>query len=227
MHGVVRTITGQTADVITLQLDAPIKYKPGQAVSLLFPNDPKKRFYSMSSSPTEGRFIDLTIQAKAGGPVEAALKALKRGDEVEVEGPHGAVFNLPTTLPATICFIAAGIGVAPFRSMIKSLLDSITDSQLWLFHAVQHGHELVFKPEFSEWSGAKKNFHYMPSITNDRDESWTNEVERIVERLTHKHIAVEKTGFMLCGVPEFVKDMDARLKTLPGIDPTLIRKEQW
>jgi len=228
VRGVVRTITGQTANVVTLRLDAPVKFKPGQSVALTFPADPKKRFYTISSSPTEGRFLDLTIQVTAGGPVETALKALKRGDELELEGPHGAVFNLPTTLPKTLCFIAAGIGVAPFRSIIKSLLDGgELTAQIWLFHVVRNSGELVFKPDFAEWSGAKKHFHYVPSITNDKDADWKNEVERLADTLAHKRIDLKQTGFMLCGVPEFVKDMDAHLKAIPGIDPTQIRKEQW
>lgn len=226
MRGVVRTLTAETQGVVTVRLDAPLVFKPGQAVAVTLPGD-KKRFFSISSSPTEGRFLDLTIQYQEGHPLAAALKSLKRGDEIELEGPHGGVFGLPAPIPPVLIFIAAGIGIAPFRSLVKSLLDGQTESALWLFHAVRHSHELIFKSAFAEWSGAKKNFHYVPSITNDQDGDWKNEIQRIVETMALKRIAPAGAFFLLCGAPDFVKDMDAHLKGPLGVDPTRIRKEQW
>jgi len=227
MRGIIRTLTAQGADVVTVRIDTPLRFKPGQAVQIQFPGDVKKRFISASSSPTEGQFLELTIQYQTGHPLGDALKNAKRGDEVEMEGPHGVVFTLPDPVPTRLILIAAGIGIAPFRSVIKSILDTQLTTELWLFHCVQRSSDLIFKSDFAEWSGAKKHFHYSPSITNDKDQSWNNEVQKVGEMFTEKHIDLAPASFMLCGVPEFVKEMDAQLKTVFKIDPTRIRKEQW
>src|SRR5205823_786456 len=84
-----RTATIQTRETSTLRLDLPLKFKPGQSVAVTFPGDPKKRYYSISSSPTEGQFIEITVKAEAGSALAKTLEQLKRGDLLEIEGPTG------------------------------------------------------------------------------------------------------------------------------------------
>ena len=148
MRGVIRTLTPQTPGVSTLRIDVPLTFKPGQSIQLQIPGDSKKRFFSVSSSPTEGHFIDITLKAPDESPLAQTLVALKRGDAIEVEGPFGHSLTLPDPMPETVCFIAAGTGVTPFRAIIKSLLDSETTTDLWLLHSVKTRAELIFRGSF-------------------------------------------------------------------------------
>src|SRR5260370_17495814 len=79
----------ETPDIQTLRLERPFDYKAGQAVQVILPGDPKKRFYSISSSPTETDRLDLTIKSQQGSVLYASLFELKKGSPIEVPAPMG------------------------------------------------------------------------------------------------------------------------------------------
>jgi NAD(P)H-flavin reductase len=227
LQGVIRTVTPQIPGVFTLRIDVPLTFRSGQSVKVQIPGDEKPRFFSVSSSPTEGRFLDITLKAAADTPLAKAVTAFKRGDPIEVEGPFGKSLILPDPAPETICFIAAGTGVTPFRSMIKSLIDTQSAAEVWLLHSVKTRGELIFQSEFSEWAGLYARFHYIPTLTQDFDDNWENETGRINEVLVRKHIPEKPVTFMLCGPPAFVKDMENMLTATLKVQPEHIRREQW
>src|SRR5262245_48216685 len=111
-------IIPETPVVQTLRLQRPFDFKAGQSVQVLFPQDPKKRFYSISSSPTEKDRLDLTIKSEQGSVLYQSLFALKKGTLIELIGPLGK-FSLPDDPAGPFYFLAGGTGVSPFRSMIK------------------------------------------------------------------------------------------------------------
>lgn len=226
MKAALRTITPQTADTHTLRLDATLAFKPGQAVKITFPGDAKGRFFSISSSPTEAGYIEVTVKTPEASPLAGILKALKRGDMLDVEGPMGK-FSLPDPIKMPLCFVAAGSGVAPFRAMIRYLLDTDPSVESWLLHSVKTRDDLIFRNDFSNWSGTQKQFHYVPTLTNDNDDNWDNETGRINETLVRKHLASKPCCYLLCGPPTFVADMEKMLKDQLNVNPDHIRREQW
>ncbi len=227
MQGVVRTVTPQIPGVSTLRIDVALTFRPGQSVKVQIPGDEKPRFFSISSSPTEGHFVEITLKAAPETLLANAIAALKRGDPIDVEGPFGKALMLPEPTPETLCFIAAGTGVTPFRSMIQSLIYTESPAEVWLLHSVKTRGELIFQSEFSEWAGMYARFHYVPTLTQDFDDNWDNETGRINEVLLRKHIPEKPVTFMLCGPPAFVGDMETMLKTSLNVQPENIRREQW
>jgi glycine betaine catabolism B len=128
---------------------------------------------------------------------------------------------------APLCFIAAGSGVTPFRSMIKYALDTDLAVESWLLHSAKTQKDLIFSSEFSEWSGSGRRFHYVPTLTQDFDDNWKNETGRISDALIRKHITTSPCTFLLCGPPAFVGDMEKLLKGPLEVPTTHIRREQW
>src|SRR4029077_921745 len=100
-------IIPQTPDTQTLRLGISLDFKPGQAVAVVFPGDPKKRYYSISSSPTETGHIDITVKAERGTPLFAQLFSLEPGTKLEVSAPMGS-FLLPEKIEGSYCFLAGG-----------------------------------------------------------------------------------------------------------------------
>jgi ferredoxin-NADP reductase len=226
VKGVVRTVTAQIAGVSTVRIDIPLEFIPGQSVKVHFPGDEKARYFSVSSSPTEGHYVEVTVKPIPESTTAKAIAGLKRGDAIELEGPFGKTLTLPEPLPNVICFIAAGTGVTPFRAMIKSLIDTNADADLWLLHSVKTRAELLFQAEFSEWSGLYQRFHYVPTLTQDFDDDWKNETGRINEVLLRKHIPIHPATYLLCGPGTFVADMEEMLKHSLKVEPQHIRREQ-
>src|SRR5260370_33014603 len=91
-------IIPETPDTQTFRLGTYFPYKAGQSISLLVPCDPKKRFYSISSSPTEKDHAAITIKADdRATTLYGSLFSLRKGSQVEIAGPMGS-FTLPARL---------------------------------------------------------------------------------------------------------------------------------
>src|SRR5687768_15111575 len=80
------------------------------------------RFFTLSSSPTEGHLAHTTKFNPEGSSFKEALKDLQPGAEAEMTGPNGE-FTLPEDDQQPMVWVAGGIGVTPYRSMIKWLVD--------------------------------------------------------------------------------------------------------
>jgi ferredoxin-NADP reductase len=201
------------------------EFKPGQALALLIPGDPKKRYYSLSSSPTEKGSLRITIKAdREQQNLYGSLFSLKPGSPVEISGPYGSM-TLPDKLQGPYYFLAGGSGVAPFRGMIKYILDTHPATETWLFHSVAAPDDLIFKEEFLAWS-QNKGFHYIPTFTRWDSPDQTAETGRIGEALLKRHLPLMDGTFYLCGSKEFSTQMEHVLKNLQ-VPADHIRREQW
>jgi len=220
-------IIPQSSQIHTLRLDVSLPFKPGQSLQITFPGDPKKRHYSISSSPTEGAYVEITVKSEAGSALEKALEGLKTGDTLEIAGPMGGSLSLPDPIQESLAFIAAGTGVTPFRSMIHYLIDRNVPVDFWLFHSVRAQTDLLFALHFGTWSATHKNFHYVPTITRDFDATWKNETGRINETLVRKHITAHPCTYLLCGPAAFVSDMERTLLENLQVPAEKIRREKW
>ncbi len=108
--------------------DQRIDYQAGQFLkwSLLHDNPDNRstvRYFTIASAPSENQ-IRLTTRfaGEKSSSFKSALLNLKPGDKITAEGPHGD-FVLPATsnqIP-DITFIAGGIGITPFRAILKDL----------------------------------------------------------------------------------------------------------
>ena len=222
----IRTITLQAPNTYTLSFDPSLSYRAGQSIQIQWPGDPKKRYYSLCSSPTEKNQMAITIKVDPSHTFAPILTKLKTGDPVQIEWPFGK-FGLPDSLPQQLIFIAGGSGVTPFRSMIKYLVDTAASADAWLFHSVKTPGDLLFKSDFSAWSQSRANLHYVPTVTRREGTDWTLGTGRIGEALLKKHLATLDGHFFLAGPPTFVSEMEMLLKETLKIIPENIRREQW
>ena len=220
----VTDIIPETPDTQTYRLGTYFDYKPGQAVSLMLPGDPKKRYYSLSSSPTEKGHLDVTIKADRDKALYGDLFNLKIGTQIKLEGPLGK-FALPMPLAGPYFFLAAGSGVTPFRSMIKFVLDTRPATETWLFNSVRTPDDLIFKAPFLAWS-ENPAFHYVPTFTRTSQDDVAGETGRMGEALLRKHLKILEGIFFLCGPRGFVTDMEHVLTGL-HVPAACIRRENW
>jgi len=81
---VVQSVTPKIPGVHTIRFQIPIQFKPGQSVQIHFPGEHKKRIYSISSSPTEGPFVEITAKSEAGSALAESIASLKQGDQLKI-----------------------------------------------------------------------------------------------------------------------------------------------
>lgn len=134
------------------------QFQPGQFLNYTLPHRRSdlrgtRRFFSISSSPTEESILLTTKFADKSSSFKKALRSLQKGDELTASRPEGD-FVMPTDLNQPLVFVAGGIGVTPYRSMIKYLIDKNEKRPITLIYAARIKEEFVFKDIFDQ---AKKS----------------------------------------------------------------------
>ena len=131
---------------------------------------------------------------------------LNVGDEVLVSGPAGKRFLLPLDTAAhNYVFVATGTGIAPFRGMVKELLehpDGPCTSEIHLVVGVPYGTDLMYDDLFSELSKQHAHFHYHTVISRPEVGPRRYVDQYIVETADpfHRILADERTLLYICGI---------------------------
>ena len=125
MKVIITDIVDEAKDIKSFRLQPVIKYLPGQWMYVTIPQpstlSPQKHHFTISSSPTEP-FLQFTTKYRQESDYKKALWQKRAGDSLEINGPFGSfVLDEKDTSPRL--FIAGGIGITPFRSMIKYATD--------------------------------------------------------------------------------------------------------
>ena len=100
-----------------------LNFRAGQCVNLGLPNSGINREYSTYSGEKEKK-LEFLIREVEGGDVSPALRKLKTGDTIEIDGAYG-LFTLPESKPeeTSYVFVATGTGIAPFHGFIRTGLN--------------------------------------------------------------------------------------------------------
>jgi NAD(P)H-flavin reductase len=168
-------------DTLALRLEKPsgFAYRAGQAVYVTL-NEPtsdekgRVRTFSLASAPHEG---ELLVAMRTGDSTfKRALKGLGDGAKVEVEGPYGALCRVDAARPAV--FLAGGIGITPFRSMILDALERGLQHRLVLFYSSRAPERAAFLAELTEPSRARRSRDtwaslLLPSTTSRVRPGWS------------------------------------------------------
>lgn len=132
----------------------PFQFKPGQYLEWTLPHTKSdsrgnRRYFTIASSPTES---DLRMGVKFyphASSFKQALATMHRGDSI-VASQRAGDFTLPHNKKKKLVFIAGGIGITPFRSMIKYLLDRNELRTITLFYSNQIVEDIAYADVFDE-----------------------------------------------------------------------------
>lgn len=114
-----------------------------------------RRYFSIASSPTESQVLLTARFSETGSTFKQALQKMDDGDEIVASKVAGD-FVLPSDATQKLAFIAGGIGITPFRSMVKYLLDTNQSCDIVLLYGAREEKDLVFREVFEE---ARKKFN--------------------------------------------------------------------
>ncbi|MER8120311.1 2Fe-2S iron-sulfur cluster-binding protein [Streptomyces sp. NPDC094031] len=151
----VREIRQETPTARTLVLEdadgaaEPFDFRPGQFFTLVtdIEGRPVRRAYSASSAPG-GLRLEVTVKQVEGGLFSThAHGRLRPGDRLAVRGPSGT-FHAPERAPGRLVLIAAGSGITPLMSMIRTrLADPASDGGIDLLYSSRSPEEVIFGDE--------------------------------------------------------------------------------
>jgi ferredoxin-NADP reductase len=127
----------------------PVEQIAGQFIQMILPHDDPddrgiKRWFTVSSSPTENHLsITTKLAGSKGSSFKQALMALQPGAKIEMVEPEGD-FTLPDDKNLELIFIAGGMGITPYHSMVKYLSDTNEQRKITLLYGVQSEAEACF-----------------------------------------------------------------------------------
>lgn len=219
----------ESADVVTLCFvprdDEMMEFETGQFVRVELVDNPQRlsgKPYSISSCASDP-FVSITV--KKTGPFSTALHQLAEGDLVVLYGPMGN-FTLQESMKKLV-FLAGGIGVAPFYSMIKEMVEKGDDSrEVYLFYSNKTKDSIAFFESFKDMERMWKNLHVVFLITQDKEMvDGVQEYSRITIDMLKKYVHnIHEFDYFVCGSVPFVSDI-SRMVEREGVDEDQIFAE--
>lgn len=183
------------------------------------------RVFTMSSSPTDKDYFMITTRIIQSA-FKKALYSLKPGTLVRFDGPWNDL-NVDENPKPPKVFLAGGIGVTPFHSIVKYCLDKNLDLPMTLFVSWSKKEEMVFDDFFTEAAESLHNFIYIPTITHpETEDNWKGETGRIDKAFLEKHLVNQKQyKYYIAGPPTFVKAEKELLLGIKIPDKSIIAEE--
>ncbi len=132
--------------------DKPLTFRPGQYLEWTLGHTPSddrgnRRYFTIASSPTEST-VRLGVRiSESKSTFKRALKDMQIGDVVSASSLAGD-FVLPEDAKKKLVFIAGGIGITPFRSMVQYLMDTKDARPVTLLYSNKTASEIAYKSIF-------------------------------------------------------------------------------
>lgn len=216
------------------QPETEVKWTAGQYYYFTIPvmkyPDPRgnTRHFTISASPTEGPILRLTTRIREESGYKKTLDELPIGSVIDGEGPNGT-FILDEKSTGSNVFIAGGIGITPFRSIIKNEIDKNLQMPIHLIYSNSIPEEIVFKEEFTEWPKTHPFLKVDMTISHPEQsqEPWSGLTGRIDDVMIKKLVYdTENPTWWVCGPPAMIDAMEAVLGKM-GITSDHIRSEKF
>lgn len=202
-----------------------IFYRAGQYSILTIMKNRKKlrHVFSISSSPTEKGYLEYTTMLR-DTDFKNSLRELRIGEKVYLDLPFG---DFVIEENATkICMLAGGIGITPFRSMIKFCTDNRLPIKITLLYGSRSEEDIAFRDDFEMMEKENPNLKVVHILTRD-SEGWRGYVGYIDEALVKKEVPDYKDNlFYCCGPPVMIETIEDRLSRI-GVKTERIRKENF
>ncbi len=205
-------------DIFEFAFDKPqkIKFLPGQYMEWTLQHKNidsrgNRRYFSIASSPTEK---EIAIAVKFYNPSSSYKKTLVnlvKGQKI-IAAQVAGDFILPKDLKKPIVFIAGGIGITPFRSMIQFIIDRKLQSNIVLFYSNRAVNEILFSGIFQKAEDYGVKTIYTLTDINKIPSDWTGEKGYITESMIARYAKdYVKRTFYISGPQLMVQNFEKLL----------------
>ena len=174
------------------------------------------RSFTIASSPTERDAILITTRIR-DTPFKQRLSRLDEGTAVKITAPAGK-FTLPQDHSKPLVLLSGGIGVTPFRSMIKYATDKQLPLKITMFDSNRTPSNIIYKDEFDSCVKINGNLRIIYTITEEGEKipssDWKGERGFIDEAMLTKYLTKDDLAnsiFYICGPPAMLNAMQQLL----------------
>lgn len=189
-----------TWDLVLRPTTVRMNYEPGKFAFISVKGSPdlppEHHPFSISSSPVQR---DLRFSYKACGDFTGALAGVKKGTPVEVYGPFGQFTLHQLGEFRRLVWIAGGIGITPFLSMLAFETTNDDFRKIWLFYSVRREEDAVYDAEVREQiSLADSYIDYVKWVSNERGALTADAILKTTGQINDYAI-------MICGPPAMAR----------------------
>jgi ferredoxin-NADP reductase len=196
-------------------LGAEVAFTPGQYFFVTLPDvghqDAKglRRHITVVTSPNERGVLGLATRMRDSA-FKRSLGELPVGTEVEVEPPKGS-FGLPADTSRPLVFVAGGIGITVFRSMLRFIREEGLPYRVTLIYSNRDRESTAFLDELQELE--RENQHFRLILTMTQDPGWEGESRRIDSQFFRDHLdgGLNESTFLVAGPPAMTEGVQDAL----------------
>ena len=222
-------------DTVAFTFDRPagFMFKPGQAIDITLIDPPQtdakgaRRAFSIVSAPFEDRIVVATRMRDSA--FKRTLGTLAFGTRVQLEGPFGSL-TLHGSRWRPAIFIAGGIGITPFMSILRQQAHDDLPRSIPLLYSNRRPEDAAFLPELQQFEREHRGWFKLRATMTDPEgngQPWIGPTGLIGPELIRSVIVPPSSPvFYVVGPPAMVAGMREKLNRL-GIDDDNIRSEDF
>ena len=246
----------ETNDTVTIYFEIPpdlkesFTYKPGQYITMKFDIDGEevRRSYSLSTSPLQPEF-GVTVKKVSDGFISKKLHDdFNVGDQISVMAPEGRfTTDFDVKNRRDIYLIAAGSGITPIMSILRTALEKEPKSAVYLLYGSREADQIIFdealKKLESQYAGQlfiehilsgkkiEKKKSFLKGLFSKGNPNWDHRAGRIDEACVKSFLAEygpqsREQIYFICGPGDFIENSDKALKN-SGVSNKSIKKEYF
>jgi len=183
--------------------------KPGRLI---------RRAYSIASSSSSREHLEFYINLVQSGSLTPRLFALEAGDRLWIGPKITGIFTLDEAQPdCNLILVATGTGLAPYMSMLRTMLPTHGGRQIAVILGARHSWDLGYHAELTTMQRLCGDFLYLPTISRPEEEvvPWSGRTGYVMELWRAGLIdgawgsrpTPSDTSVFLCGSPAMIDDM--------------------
>ena len=232
------TLIGRTEvaeNTMAFQFEKPnnFVFKAGQYIDVTLsgsqlqfgPADRLTHTFSIASSPCDQ---DLVVTTRMRSSIfKRAISSLPIGTRARIEGPMGS-FSLHNNTAKPAVFLAGGIGIAPFLSMLTHATREKLGHRIVLFYANRYLEDAAFIDTLWELERANPRFRFVPTLTREAMKSgWKGKTGYISAEMILTYVGVLQGPIYYIAGPPTMVAATRRILVEAVVDEDDIRTEEF
>lgn len=182
-----------------------------------------RRIFSIASASYEEDLMMATRMRDTA--FKRVLGAMAEGAEIAINGPVGKL-TLPEDQSRPAVFLAGGIGITPFRSMILEATRNNSGQQIYLFYSNRRVADGAFFDELRELEKRNPHYKFIPTLTA-ADQAWQGETGHINREMLARYVRDLSEPIYYVAGPAAMTDALKNMLDEAGIISDNIRSEKF
>ncbi len=207
-------------------LGEEVDFRPGQYFFVTLPSvgddDDKglRRHITVVTSPNEKGVLGFATRMRDSA-FKRTLRMLPVGSEVEVEPPKGK-FSLPEDPSRPLVFVAGGIGITAFRSMLRYISEERLPYRVTLIYSNRDRESTAFFDELRELEQALPDFRLILTMT--QDPGWDGEARKVDGQFVKDYLDedLNQHTFLVAGPPAMAEGVQSALQEAGVLEENII-----